>query len=245
MRFKIIQNSVLRVLFIEKRDPSSMFFMEYKYGKTQSIWAETTEKWDDTHPSWKTVGASPRRISKACYTDGEALLDQLRRTSIEHIFAYEKTYYRVAFPSGRVTTGFYRGTLAAGEHVISEADRGEDCAIVQERVDPGKAEQGRITRSHAEPGETKNILRLATERDVEILETRKKQEARALEKCAALVAERNYPMEVTRCEFQWDMRKITFYFRSTKRIDFRDLVKELFKYFKIRIWMSMENRGNL
>lgn len=222
-----------------------MFFMEYKYGKTQSIWAETTEKWDDTHPSWKTVGASPRRISKACYTDCEVLIDRLRKTSIEHIFAYEKLYYRVAFSSGRVTVGFSRSVLAIGEHVIIEADRGEDCAVVRERIEAGRTEQGRIVRCQAELGEVKNILRMATERDVEVLETRKKQEMRALEKCVALVTERNYPMEITRCEFQWDMRKITFYFRSTKRIDFRELVKELFKYFKIRIWMSMENRGNL
>lgn len=209
-----------------------MFFMEYKYGKTQSIWAETSEKWDEAHPSWKTVGQSPRRVPKEAFE--EALRNEdLRRFSIEHIFQYEKIHYRVVFSSGRQAIGASRSSLALNEFVIIEADRGEDCAVVRERL------------GAASSAEVKNILRVATERDIEVLEMRKKQEVRALEKCILLVRERGYPMEVTRCEFQWDMRKITFYFKSTKRIDFRDLVKELFKFFKIRIWMSMENRNSI
>ena len=35
-----------------------------------------------------------------------------------------------------------------------------------------------------------------------------------------------------------DRRKLTFYFISEQRIDFRDLVRELFRGFKTRIWMS-------
>ncbi len=84
------------------------------------------------------------------------------------------------------------------------------------------------------------ILRVATREDVNLLKIRSQQEEKALAKCIELVKEKKYPMEVIKCEFQWDMKKITFYFRSKQRIDFRELVKELFKHFKIRIWMSME-----
>jgi cell fate regulator YaaT (PSP1 superfamily) len=34
-----------------------------------------------------------------------------------------------------------------------------------------------------------------------------------------------------------DRRKLTFYFNAEKRIDFRELVRELFKIYKTRIWM--------
>lgn len=34
-----------------------------------------------------------------------------------------------------------------------------------------------------------------------------------------------------------DRRKLTFYFKANERIDFRELVRELFKIYKTRIWM--------
>jgi cell fate regulator YaaT (PSP1 superfamily) len=62
-------------------------------------------------------------------------------------------------------------------------------------------------------------------------------------------------MEVIDAEYQWDRRKLTFYFIAEKRIDFRELVRELFRYvveymvcgfrlslrsrlYKTRIWMA-------
>lgn len=35
-----------------------------------------------------------------------------------------------------------------------------------------------------------------------------------------------------------DRRKLTFYFIAEKRIDFRELVRELFRLYKTRIWMA-------
>lgn len=39
-----------------------------------------------------------------------------------------------------------------------------------------------------------------------------------------------------------DRRKLTFYFKADKRVDFRDLTKENFRIFKSRIWMSMVSK---
>lgn len=36
-----------------------------------------------------------------------------------------------------------------------------------------------------------------------------------------------------------DRRKLTFYFKADRRVDFRELTKENFRIFKSRIWMSM------
>lgn len=218
-----------------------MFFMEFGVGERKSIWTETSASWDETHPSWKIVGKNPMRVIKShlCEDGTELSPDETRQQSLEHILACEQRCYRLSFASGREIVGLSRNAHSPGCYVIVEADRGEDCALVREAVhfESGYGEAGNN-------GST-TILRMATPQDIEILQLRQKQEMRALEKCVALVKEHDYPMEITRCEFQWDMRKITFYFRSTKRVDFRELVKELFKYFKIRIWMSMENRSSL
>lgn len=42
--------------------------------------------------------------------------------------------------------------------------------------------------------------------------------------------------------FNRDRRKLTFYFKADKRVDFRDLTKENFRIFKSRIWMSMVSK---
>lgn len=71
-------------------------------------------------------------------------------------------------------------------------------------------------------------------------------EAKALELCKTKVKQRKLPMEVIDAEYQWyvssrgklallltfcsrDRRKLTFYFVAEKRIDFRELVRELFR----------------
>jgi hypothetical protein len=42
-------------------------------------------------------------------------------------------------------------------------------------------------------------------------------------------------MKVTDAEWQWDRRKLTLYFTAEKRVDFRDLVRELAQLFRTRI----------
>lgn len=48
-----------------------------------------------------------------------------------------------------------------------------------------------------------------------------------------------YPIVLTLIR---DRRKLTFYFKADKRVDFRDLTKENFRIFKSRIWMSMVSK---
>jgi cell fate regulator YaaT (PSP1 superfamily) len=40
-----------------------------------------------------------------------------------------------------------------------------------------------------------------------------------------------------------DRNKLTFYFIAEKRIDFRELVRELFRIYKTRIWMCAVDRS--
>ncbi|WWC90737.1 uncharacterized protein L201_005674 [Kwoniella dendrophila CBS 6074] len=63
--------------------------------------------------------------------------------------------------------------------------------------------------------------------------------------CREKVIQRGLPMQIVDAEYQWDRRKLTFYFKADKRIDFRDLTKENFRIFKSRIWMSMVSKNGM
>ena len=54
-------------------------------------------------------------------------------------------------------------------------------------------------------------------------------EQKALQLCQSKVRAKKLPMDVIDAEYQWDRRKLTFYFIAEKRIDFRELVRELFR----------------
>nr|ODO02298.1 hypothetical protein L204_01031 [Cryptococcus depauperatus CBS 7855] len=62
--------------------------------------------------------------------------------------------------------------------------------------------------------------------------------------CREKVTQKGLPMQIVDAEYQWDRRKLTFYFKADKRVDFRDLTKENFRIFKSRIWMSMVSKDD-
>lgn len=45
-------------------------------------------------------------------------------------------------------------------------------------------------------------------------------------------------MSILDAEYQFDRHKLTFFFEADRRIDFRELVSELFSLYKTRIWMQ-------
>ncbi|CAO3637964.1 unnamed protein product [Cunninghamella echinulata] len=85
--------------------------------------------------------------------------------------------------------------------------------------------------------QVKRLFRLADALEITTLYTKKSDEEKALLVCQTKVQQRELPMQVVNAEYQWDRRKLTFYFLADQRIDFRELVRELFKIYKTRIWM--------
>lgn len=45
-------------------------------------------------------------------------------------------------------------------------------------------------------------------------------------------------MDVRHAEYQFDKKKLTFYYEAKSRVDFVTLNKELFREFSCRIWME-------
>ncbi|KAI9241068.1 MAG: PSP1 C-terminal conserved region-domain-containing protein, partial [Podila humilis] len=87
----------------------------------------------------------------------------------------------------------------------------------------------------------KRIFRLAQPSEVALLVSKNQDEMKAMVVCQSKVRQKKLPMEVVDAEYQWDRRKLTFYFIAERRIDFRELVRDLFKIYKTRIWMYAVN----
>ncbi|PIA13458.1 hypothetical protein COEREDRAFT_27698, partial [Coemansia reversa NRRL 1564] len=84
----------------------------------------------------------------------------------------------------------------------------------------------------------KRIFRAADQREVaDLLNNKVVDEKNALNMCQSKVQQRKLAMRVYDAEFQFDRRKLTFYFTADHRINFNELVRDLFKHFKTRIWM--------
>jgi cell fate regulator YaaT (PSP1 superfamily) len=87
------------------------------------------------------------------------------------------------------------------------------------------------------PKPLKKVIRLADELDMEQGQRNLYQEREAKRLCLAKIEEYNLSMKLIGVESFLDGSKITFYFVSESRVDFRALVKDLASAFKTRIEM--------
>ncbi|KAK3810371.1 MAG: PSP1 C-terminal conserved region-domain-containing protein, partial [Benniella sp.] len=163
--------------------------------------------------------------------------------------------YVVEFKAGRSDV-FYVAegsglSLKCGDLVMVEADRGKDLGkITNDSITPqqiqtlqkeqaeaaatGTQQEGQRAPKEIHP---KRIFRLAQPSEIAQLVNKSQDESKAMAVCQTKVRQKKLPMEVVDAEYQWDRRKLTFYFRAEHRIDFRELVRDLFKIYKTRIWM--------
>lgn len=87
---------------------------------------------------------------------------------------------------------------------------------------------------------TKQVLRFATPKEVLKLSGKFLEEKKAFITCFNKIRELglNNDLTLINVEYQCDFKKLIFYyFANFKRIDFRGLIKELFKIYKTRIWL--------
>lgn len=87
---------------------------------------------------------------------------------------------------------------------------------------------------------TKQVLRFATPKEVHKISGKFLEEKKAFITCYNKIKELNLDSDLSliNVEYQCDFKKLIFYyFAGFKRIDFRGLIKELFKIYKTRIWL--------
>jgi cell fate regulator YaaT (PSP1 superfamily) len=117
--------------------------------------------------------------------------------------------------------------VGRGDFVVVESDLGLNIGhIVIERH-----------TIEASDKKLKKLIRKATEEDLVQRQENKKLEDEARDYCLERIMARGLPMKLISTEATLDKKRIIFYFTAEKRIDFRELVKDLASRFKTRIEM--------
>ncbi|CAG9584272.1 conserved hypothetical protein [Leishmania major strain Friedlin] len=120
-----------------------------------------------------------------------------------------------------------------GQYVVVQGDRGIDIGVVI-RINTN-SKKTYVERT----GPVGSILRHATQREVDYWATDLKDaEAMAAAFCQAKARSHGLPMEIAYAEYQFDKKKLTFYYEARTRIDFVQLLKELYREYGCRIWME-------
>lgn len=124
--------------------------------------------------------------------------------------------------------------LSPGRHVVVQADRGED---VGEVTAVGIVAERKCSSSGgcATPTPERRVLRLAQDEEVARLDDLRKDEDRVRRETRALVAKHRLKMKVTEAEWQFDRNRLIIYFTAERRVDFRELVRDLARTFRTRI----------
>ncbi|MBW6440757.1 stage 0 sporulation protein [Patescibacteria group bacterium] len=110
-------------------------------------------------------------------------------------------------------------TLNIGDTVIVNTETGNEGAVVQ----------GINIQSDKD---VPSIIRKATSTDMETIERNKEKCHEAVENCRKLASEKQLQMKIVGAHFSFDGGKIIFSFIAEKRVDFRDLVRNLSKKFQ-------------
>ena len=119
--------------------------------------------------------------------------------------------------------------LKKGDKVVAQTAMGDEVGeVVVPSREINEKEFGK---------ELKNIIRIATNKDLKNLENAKKKEKEAFDVCLKKIKKYDLPMELVEVDFKFDSSKAIFYFVSDNRVDFRELVKDLASVYKTRIEM--------
>ena len=79
------------------------------------------------------------------------------------------------------------------------------------------------------------ILRVATPGDLTQIENNKAKAKDSLNICVRKITDRHLPMQIVKSEYSFDSSKLIFFFTAEGRVDFRELVQDLAKVFRVRI----------
>lgn len=127
--------------------------------------------------------------------------------------------------------GFYACTdpsVRVNDWVLVEVDRGRDVGRVRSL--------GGVAQKKCGGGEVPGrIVREATDEEVAQVYVLRADEERVRRKTREMVEEHQLKMKVSDAEWQWDRNKLTIYFTAERRVDFRQLVRDLARTFRTRI----------
>ncbi|MCH1571253.1 MAG: stage 0 sporulation protein [Longimicrobiales bacterium] len=125
--------------------------------------------------------------------------------------------------------------LRPGEYVVVQADRGEDLGEVSAVGIIAERKCSSSSGGCATPAPDHSVVRVARQEEVERWTALRTDEHRIRSESKKLVEKHGLKMKVTEAEWQFDRNKLTIYFTAEKRVDFRQLVRDLARAFRARI----------
>jgi cell fate regulator YaaT (PSP1 superfamily) len=117
--------------------------------------------------------------------------------------------------------------LEVNDDVVVETSRGHELGKVV--IAPKQVIFSEIT----EP--LKPVIRKAQDEDIEKAQQQKKRAANAIAKCRELVEKLKLPMKPISAQYNLDRSHLTIFFSAEKRVDFRELARELSRNLKTRV----------
>jgi len=126
--------------------------------------------------------------------------------------------------------------LFTGDRVIVDSDIGYDVGEV--------SLSGELVKLHLKKygvdennSEMRTIRSIATEDQIAKYQEFKDKEQKTLEEARTIALQLKLKMKISDIEFQGDGKKVTFYYTSEGRVDFRELIRRYASSFKSRIQM--------
>jgi cell fate regulator YaaT (PSP1 superfamily) len=121
--------------------------------------------------------------------------------------------------------------------VIVDADRGEDLGLVHATGELAERRKAGTTHGKAAPDHLRGVLRAATRDEIARGAQLRIDEDNVRKRAIEKVRSQGLEMKVSDSEWQWDKKKLTIYFTAEKRVDFRELVRQLEGLFGTRVQM--------
>ncbi len=117
--------------------------------------------------------------------------------------------------------------LKTGDWIVVDTSRGLEAARVV--IAPHQVASSQLK------GELKSVERRMSERDIERMESLRKNTASALRTFGTEIRARRMPMKPIGAEYNFDGSQLTLSFSAADRVDFRDLARDLNQKMKCRI----------
>ncbi len=145
----------------------------------------------------------------------------------------------VAFKGNR--REFFRWSFEAPPPVraaiIVDTERGEDLGRVHSTGELAERRKAGTTHGKEQQQPLRTALRLASGDDVARAGVLREEEEMARRLAVQKARALNLQMKVSDAEWQWDRRRLTFFFTAEERVDFRSLVRQLEAEFGVRVQM--------
>ena len=153
----------------------------------------------------------------------------------------QKTYdiLEVRFKNSR--KDFFRNAqkinIQVGDIVVVDASSGFDVGVVSIVGELAKIQVAKKNKDF-KPLETRKILRIADQKDIDLWIKARSKEKELMYKARTLALNIGLEMKISDVEYQGAMSKAIFYYTAEGRVDFRQLIKDMAGEFRIRIEMK-------